>query len=89
MLRTLFEHMSRRVVLRRRMPSRFGGDPILVSPDASLRFWRWNMEKVDPGLFDWAASFVSEGDVVWDVGARAFLRRVVTCRFALSLAVPL
>lgn len=67
--RSAFEHFSRNVVLRRRLPTRVGGGRIYVSPDASLRFWRWNMEKTDPRLFDWAEEFVSKGDIVWDVGA--------------------
>lgn len=67
--RRAFEHFSRNVVLRRRLPARVGGARIYVSPDASLRFWRWNMEQTDPRLFDWAEEFVSKGDIVWDIGA--------------------
>jgi FkbM family methyltransferase len=73
MLRTLAERVSRDVVLRRRLPERFGRIPIFVTPDAGLRFWRSNLETSDSQLFDWASEFVRAGDVVWDVGANVGL----------------
>ena len=69
MLRTTFERFSRQVVLKRRLPHRVGGEHIYVSPDASLKFWKWNLNKSDPLLFDWAVEFIRQGDVVWDIGA--------------------
>lgn len=72
-LRTATEHFSRNIVLKRRLPSRVGGERIYVSPDASLKLWRWNLDKVEPRLFNWAQEFVHEGDVVWDVGANVGL----------------
>jgi FkbM family methyltransferase len=72
-LRTAVERLSRNVRLTRRLPSRVGGERIYVSPDASLKFWRWNLEKAEPRLFDWAQEFVREGDVVWDIGANVGL----------------
>jgi FkbM family methyltransferase len=68
-VRSLAERLSRRVVLKRRMPARFGGDTIFVSPESGLRFFRRDLEKVEPGLFAWADEFVRKGDVVWDIGA--------------------
>ena len=73
MLRTLAERASRGIVLRRRLPERFGRLPIFVTPDAGLRFWRFNIESADPQLFDWASELVHSGDVVWDIGANVGL----------------
>jgi FkbM family methyltransferase len=73
MLRALLERISRRVVLKRRLPARVGGQFIYVSPDAALKFWRQNLDRTDPALFDWASEFINAGDVVWDVGANVGL----------------
>lgn len=69
MLRSIVERISRGMVLRRRLPKQFGGDVLYVSPDASLRHWRLDMQKIDPQLFNLLPSIVKPGDVVWDVGA--------------------
>jgi FkbM family methyltransferase len=73
MLRTIVERVSRKVVLKRRLPSRVGGEIIFVSPDSSLKFWRRDLEKTDPALFNWATEFIRPGDKVWDVGANVGL----------------
>lgn len=73
MLRTILERISRRVVLKRRLPARVGGQYIYVSPDAALKFWKRNLDRTDPALFDWASEFINPGDVVWDVGANVGL----------------
>jgi len=44
MLRRVFERLSRKRVLKRRLPSDFGSRPIYVSPDAALRFWRYDLK---------------------------------------------
>jgi FkbM family methyltransferase len=69
MIRTIVERLSRKVILKRRLPSRVGGGSVFVSPDASLKFWRRDLNKADSLLFDWATEFVSRGQVVWDIGA--------------------
>lgn len=69
MLRRVLERVSRNRVLKRRLPSDFGSRPIYVSPDAALRFWRYDLERTDPILFRLARKLVKRGDVVWDVGA--------------------
>lgn len=69
MLRKSLERISRRRVLKRRLPKRFGGLPIYVSPDAALRYWHPNLESANPTLMAWAEQHVSPGDIVWDVGA--------------------
>jgi hypothetical protein len=71
--RTAAERLSRNILLKRRLPSRVGGESIYVSPDASLKLWRRNLEKAEPRLFDWAEEFVHQGDVVWDIGANVGL----------------
>lgn len=82
MLRTIVERISRKVVFKRRLPSRVGGGLIYVSPDSSLKFWKRNMDKADPLLFNWASEFVSAGDVVWDIGANIGLFTFAAASFA-------
>jgi FkbM family methyltransferase len=71
-IRRLAERFSRGIVLRRRLPSRFGHLPIYVTPEAGLRYWS-SMATVDPVLYDMAAELVGPGSVVWDVGANVGL----------------
>jgi FkbM family methyltransferase len=73
MLRTLAERLSRNLSFRRRLPDRFGGAHILVSPEGGLRYWRRDLEKVDPTLLNAAAEWVHPGDIVWDIGANVGL----------------
>jgi FkbM family methyltransferase len=72
-MRTIAERGSRDVVLKRRLPARFGGDTLFVSPGALLKLWWPVLEATDPALFAWAAEFVAAGDVVWDIGANVGL----------------
>ena len=60
-------------MLKRRLPKQFGGAQILVSPDASLRYWKPTLENIDPRLFDSIKELVRLGDVVWDIGANVGL----------------
>lgn len=69
MIRTLLERISRGVVLKRRLPVEFGGLRLLVSPDASLKYWGYDLRKTDSTLLNTAKTIVRPGDVVWDVGA--------------------
>ncbi len=73
MLRALAERLSRGRVLRRRLPARFGGQPLYVSPDASLRFWRPGLSRTDPELLGWVDELVEPGAAIWDVGANVGL----------------
>jgi FkbM family methyltransferase len=70
LLRTFVERLSRGRVLKRHLPAKFGSVPILVSPDASLQFWKPRLES---DLFEFAYEFVRNGSVVWDVGANVGL----------------
>lgn len=71
--REFAERVSRGVVLRRRLPRHFHRLPLYVSPEAGLRFWRNDMQKVDPMLFRMVEELVKPGSVVWDVGANVGL----------------
>lgn len=72
-LRRLAEVASRGVVLRRRLPARFGSTTLYVSPECGLRYWRFDLGTIDPVLLDLAERYVRPGDVVWDVGANVGL----------------
>jgi FkbM family methyltransferase len=71
-IRRLAERLSRGVVLRRRLPSKFGRVPMYVTPEAGLRYW-FSMSQVDPVLYRMAEEIVKPGSVVWDVGANVGL----------------
>ena len=71
-MRKLAERLSRGVVLRRRLPSRFHNLPIYVTPEAGLRYWL-SMSRVDPALQGMAEELVQPGSIVWDVGANVGL----------------
>lgn len=68
--RLVVERLSRERVLKRHLPKDFARAPILVSPDASLRFWK---SRIESDLFDFAREFVRPGNVVWDIGANVGL----------------
>jgi FkbM family methyltransferase len=70
--RRLAERISRGVVFRRRLPSRFGRLPIYVTPDAGLRYWL-AMSRVDPTLYSMVEELVRPGATVWDIGANVGL----------------
>ena len=72
-LRKMFELLSRNVVLKRRLPKSFGRIPFFVSPDASLRFWRFNLAEIDPMLLEVVDAYIKPGDIVWDIGANVGL----------------
>ena len=73
-MRTLAEHLSRGVVLRRRLPAEYGRTALYVSPgNGGLRYWRRNLRRIDPALFAFVDDFVPPGATVWDVGANVGL----------------
>ncbi len=68
-LRRLAESASHGRIVRRRLPDDLGGHELLVTPEASLRYWRRDLGRVERPLLDLAREFVSPGMVVWDIGA--------------------
>ena len=73
MVRSLIERLSRGIVLKRRLPYLFKRGALFVSPDSALKFWRFNLAKVDPTLLDVALEHVRIGDTIWDIGANVGL----------------
>lgn len=76
---TVLERVSRNVVLRKRMGPDFGSAPILVSPDATLSYWKPGLRS---DLFDFAREFVKPGHTVWDIGANVGLFSVAAAHQA-------
>jgi FkbM family methyltransferase len=65
--------------LKKHLPVDFARAPLLVSPDASLRFWKPGIQS---DLFDYAREFVHSGSVVWDIGANVGLFAVAAAQRA-------
>ena len=61
------------MVLKRRLPSDLGGLALLVSPDASLKYWGRDLQSIDPMLLNAVRNLVLPSDVIWDVGANVGL----------------
>ena len=73
LLRRALEILSRRIVLHHRFSERFSNAQLAVSPGASLRYWRSDLESLDPNILNAAEELVKPGDVVWDIGANVGL----------------
>jgi FkbM family methyltransferase len=69
-------------VLKRRLPAEFGDLTILVSPDASLKYWRRDLRRTDCDLLNTAKSLVGSRDVVWDIGANVGLFSIAAAGLA-------
>ena len=67
--RRLLERVSRNLSLRRRLPARFGGATLCVSPGAALAYYRRLDGPAWRELFDFATHCVPRDATVWDVGA--------------------
>ena len=61
--------MARQCVLKRSLPSEFGGTSLYVSPDAQLKYLKPGREAFDESLLDIAHRFLKPGFNVWDIGA--------------------
>ncbi len=68
-LRLAVERASRNVSLRRRLPARFGGAMLRVSPGAALCYYRRLQGPRWDELYDFAEHCVRPNAAVWDVGA--------------------
>jgi FkbM family methyltransferase len=71
--RALFEQMTHRVVMRRRLPEPFRAARIYVSSEGGLRYLRPSMSHADPDLLRLVNEIVHQGDIIWDVGANVGL----------------
>lgn len=71
--RALFEQMTHRFVIRRRLPGPFRAARIYVSSEGGLRYLRPSMGSVDPDLLGLVTEIVQPGDAVWDIGANVGL----------------
>jgi FkbM family methyltransferase len=69
MARSLAEHTTHRLVLRRRLPAPFEEIEIYASSEGGLRYLRPNLKGVDPPLLRLVADVVRPGHNVWDIGA--------------------
>jgi FkbM family methyltransferase len=67
-LRTLLEHYSRGRILRRRLPQKFGGCRMLLTPECGLSYWL-GIGSSAQKLLQNAVETVRPSSVVWDVGA--------------------
>lgn len=68
-LRTILERLSRGVIVKRKIRVNNETIPLLVSPDAQLKYLKLGQGVFDQDLIDIAEKYLSEGSVVWDVGA--------------------
>lgn len=71
MIRRAAELLSRNIVMPARMPARFGGRRIYLSPANRLSVLKFGRRKFDPYLVQLAEKFARPGAVVWDIGANA------------------
>lgn len=69
MFRSVAEYVSRRVVLKRRLPPSFDRVPFFVTPGSALSYWKRDLLKTCPMLLETARRYIREGQVVWDIGA--------------------
>ena len=68
-VRRAIERISRNVALRRRLPARFGGAMLSVSPGAALCYYGRLDGPVWQQLYDFAVNCVPRGATAWDIGA--------------------
>ncbi len=68
-MRTFLERISRQRSFVRRLPVEFSRLPVVVSPDAQLKYMRPGRSGFDEVLLNAASRLVRPGDNVWDVGA--------------------
>lgn len=67
--RTIIERLSRGKVIKRHIQVGSNSVPILVSPDAQLKYLKLGNQAFDRDLIDLAIKHIKPGDVVWDIGA--------------------
>jgi len=68
-LRTIVERLSRGKVIKRRIAVDGKSVPLLVSPDAQLKYLKFGSGVFDQDLINIAEKHLTESSNVWDVGA--------------------
>ena len=68
MIRKLLEKWSRGVILKRKLPKKYGSRTIYVSPEGGLRYWNPSLNSIDPMLLKVVDLFIEPNNIVWDVG---------------------
>lgn len=83
MLRKFAERLSRGRNFRYRLPKRFGGCRMLVTPESGLGYWipAYAMRR-DENMLGHLANWIKPGSVVWDVGANMGLVSFVAAGLA-------
>ncbi|MCZ2100757.1 MAG: FkbM family methyltransferase [Chitinophagales bacterium] len=69
MIRHLIERLSRGKIITRRFSQNFDNRKLIVSPECGLRYWKFNLDNIDPMLTFAALNFINKDDVIWDIGA--------------------
>lgn len=73
-IRSAAEYFSRDRVLRRCMPTKYGGSPIFVTPDSALSYRRFDLSRSNGGpAIRSSGHFSRHGDRVFDIGANTGL----------------
>jgi len=68
-IRRLVEYFSRGIVLKRKLPAEFGNRRIYVSPEGGgLRYFKYNLEAIDPMLLNVVRKYIQPGNTIWDIG---------------------
>jgi FkbM family methyltransferase len=83
-VRRTAELLARNVVLRTRLPSRYGRRPLFVSPANNLSILKPGDGKFDNYLFAIVDRFVRPDSVVWDIGANMGVFSVAAAHLARS-----
>ncbi|MET0082029.1 MAG: FkbM family methyltransferase [Sedimenticola sp.] len=68
-LRTIVERLSRGKIIKRRITIDGKSVPLLVSPDAQLKYLKFGSGAFDQDLINIAEKHLTENSNVWDVGA--------------------
>jgi len=70
MIRKILEKLGRNIILKRRLPKKFGNVPIYITPDSQLRYLKINKYNAfGKNLLKIVEKNINNNSVVWDIGA--------------------